>query len=766
MKKRKLLNIASIVCFISLLSTTIAYATTSNTDLITYESPETDFTAKKISHPGNGLMQSDGIINYEGTDVADRGQSYSWSSVGYGDYMYVGTCYAAMVQTLDSLAAQNGMDKELIYAMVDAAFNGTLYTRDLINNPDNNTTRSVLLKINVKTYEVTVIQDSNKKLGGYRNAIEFNDKLYFSVASSNPYILEVDPKTDETKVVYTCENPNVPVNTFISTGIRGLAVVNDTLFASSIGKDGASIIASTNPSEGQSSFNVVATQDDLLDYPAYHYYDSIFGGSVWDMIGFNDKLYVTVVTGKKDLSTGVNNKTAFAMFCGEKNEETNKYDFHLVIGDENDGAKYPYGLGAERSGAANLAVYNDHLYIGGYNDPMIALPNVLFILDFKDIYLDLSSPVNLYRMDKDENIEMVIGDSNELFPEATGNMGAGFNNNMNQYVWKMEEYDNKLFVGTFDISGLAYPLMQFTNGDILNMSTEEWKSQINYIKVFLDLLFNSNKENKNTKNIINEVETLTDEQISDIESSLESGDLSNNYYDEALQEKLTSLADELSDLSTLINSNNSEEFFNSYEDLVNLYNSIKDNLSEKLQVIIEKILNNENLQNLQYFIKTCAYLSQAERGFDLFSTEDGVNFSTITRNGFGDPYNHGCRVFAKTNDGLCVGTANPFYGTQIWKLNSTSSNPEETPDDDNNEDDNNTNEIPDTEDNNTNNNEEDNVNNSTDNTNNSTNTTKPNSTSASTGDNSIYHMILIITLGISVIILVATSKRITWNNRV
>ena len=42
------------------------------------------------------------------------------------------------------------------------------------------------------------------------------------------------------------------------------------------------------------------------------------------------------------------------------------------------------------------------------------------------------------------------------------------------------------------------------------------------------------------------------------------------------------------------------------------------------------------------------------------------NFQTITANGFGDPYNHGLRVFAATDQGLCLGTANPFYGTQIW----------------------------------------------------------------------------------------------------
>lgn len=45
-----------------------------------------------------------------------------------------------------------------------------------------------------------------------------------------------------------------------------------------------------------------------------------------------------------------------------------------------------------------------------------------------------------------------------------------------------------------------------------------------------------------------------------------------------------------------------------------------------------------------------------------------MNVETVTTNGFGDPYNHGCRVFAVTNNGLSIGTANPFYGTQVWSL--------------------------------------------------------------------------------------------------
>ena len=56
-------------------------------------------------------------------------------------------------------------------------------------------------------------------------------------------------------------------------------------------------------------------------------------------------------------------------------------------------------------------------------------------------------------------------------------------------------------------------------------------------------------------------------------------------------------------------------------------------------------------------------------GFEIYCTEDGVNYETITLDGFNDEYNYGCRTFLVGSDGLYIGTANPFYGGQLWKLN-------------------------------------------------------------------------------------------------
>ncbi len=614
---------------------------------VIYNSTTSNYTAQKLSHPNSGPGEIDGIIKYESGEN-DRGQNYSWSAVGYGDYMYVGTCYAAIYTTLKIIAQQNGMSMETFTATMNALYNGTLYMGDSKNNPDD-ANRSVIIKFNVKTGEAKIVDGPNK-FGGFRAAIEFNDKLYFCSTAAAPYLLEIDPENnDSTKKVYTCEKPSDP---FISVSIRGLTVLGDKLIASMIGDNGAYIVASENPSEGQESFKVIGTQEDLLNYPAYHYNDSIFGGSIWDMVSFNNKLYISVVTGKNG------NKQAFALFCGEEDKNTGEWKFRLLVGDKNDGAKYTYGLGADRSGAANLVVHDNHLYIGGYNDPMIALPAVLN-MDFEELYKDLASPVNLWRMDTNENFELVAGEPNALFPKIEGNFGAGLGSNLNQYIWRMESYDGKLFVGTFDIGSLAYPLMQLTNGDILKLSPAELKTQIEYIKELHEIL---------TKNSAEGVAVVND-------------DITENIYElYNTMSKMTSIIGEggISDLK------DSEEFLSLLKLSIAIYERVREHLPEYVTQQLDKLFSEENAENFYYFIGVCNYLREGERGFDLLVSDDGVNFDVITRNGFGDPYNHGLRVFAITDEGLCIGTANPFYGTQLWKISERENNGNLGNDDSNN----------------------------------------------------------------------------------
>ena len=69
---------------------------------------------------------------------------------------------------------------------------------------------------------------------------------------------------------------------------------------------------------------------------------------------------------------------------------------------------------------------------------------------------------------------------------------------------------------------------------------------------------------------------------------------------------------------------------------------------------------------------------EAEGGFDLWRTQDGIHWTCITRTGFGNPCNNGVRTLKSTPVGLFVGTMNFFTeakdpvtgelrgGAEIW----------------------------------------------------------------------------------------------------
>ena len=587
---------------------------------------------EKLTHPEKDVKTTDGIVDYLGgsavgivTDpedknynAGDRGQNYAWSAIGYGDWLYVGTCYAAMGNTLSLMKSSLGdqYDEKVLKATFDAMFNGSFFNTE----EDGGSAKGVLVKINTKTGETKLLMA--KSLNGYsplfRNAVEYHGKLYFcgSVVGANgglPSVWQVDPATDECKAVYTglstLQDYLAAYRQGISTGIRGMCVYHDQLVISNVtmdsttGKSSATLLISGDPEQG---FTQIADSSALFDYPAYRYSDSIYGGSIWDMAEYNNSLYVSICTGTEDNMPDSNTMQSFALVRGDQNAD-GTFTWTPVAGDqEKDGARYTFGIDPERtrSGAANLTVFNDYLYIGEYNDEEIALERILFSktgknangqfgggLDCSFINANLDQSVSLYRMDKNENMELVMGNATGMFPNGSlSGLKSGFGRNENQYIWRMQVYDGKLYVGTFDTSSLLQVMGQFVNGDLLRQSPEAWKSQWEYLKALM----------------------------------------------KALQE---ADADGTGNPSTLAK-------------------AIK--LSNKF------VFQNISVRNIASAIRLLNYLRKAQRGFDLYVSEDGVNFETITTNGFGDPYNHGLRVFAVTDQGLCVGTANPFYGTQVW----------------------------------------------------------------------------------------------------
>ena len=599
----------------------------------TFTYSKNGYSFEKLSHPEKNVKTADGVVDYlgdgavdvvtdpeaEGYNAGDRGQNYAWAAVGYGDWIYVGTCYAAIGNTLSLMKSSLGdeYDNKVLKATFDALYNGTFF----LEEADGGKPKGVLVKINTKTGETKVLMSGtlNGHTPLFRNAIEYHGKLYFcgSVGGGGigflPSVWQVDPETDECKVVYaglnSAKDYAAAYKQGISTGIRGMCVYQDQLVISNVamdaatGKSSATLLISSDPEKG---FAQIADSDSLFNYPAYRYSDSIYGGSIWDMVEYNNSLYVSICTGTLDNMPNKNTMQSFALVRGDRNAD-GTFTWTPVAGDQKkDGARYTFGIDPERtrSGAANLMVFNDYLYIGEYNDEEIALERVLFSktgknadgqfgggLDCRFLNANLDQSVNLYRMDKNENMELVVGNSTKMFPNGSlSGLKSGFGRNENQYIWRMEVYDGKLYVGTHDASSLLECFGQFVNGNLLKRTPSEWKDQWNYLKALMEAL--ATVDPNGTGN--------------------------------------------------------------------------PDALAQTIKFSYNFVFKNITVRNIASAIKLLNYLRTAKRGFDLYVTEDGVNFETITIDGFGDPYNHGLRVFATTDQGLCLGTANPFYGTQIW----------------------------------------------------------------------------------------------------
>lgn len=715
----------------ALLTATALPAFAEGTQKVTYTAG--NYTFEKISHPTKGTMSADGIVDYIGdgavnviTDpsdpnynAGDRGQNYSWSAVAYGDWMYVGTCYSAMGNTLTLMQNILGdkFDKDVMEAALKAMFNGTFY----YGHEDGVDGGGILVKVNTKTGETKLLMSNS--LNGmaplFRNAIAYNGKLYFCGSvhvngrSGLPSVYEIDPTDDSYKAVYvglsSMQDYGAAYKKGISTGIRGMCVYNGKLVISNVfadattGKSGATILASSNPSEG---FTVIASQDDLFDYPAYTYRDSIYGGSVWDMVEYNGHLYVSICTGTEENAPDDNTMQSFAIVRGDEKAD-GTFTWTPLIGDqEKDDARYTFGIDPERtrSGAANLIVYKDHLYIGEYNDEQIAMERILFNktgegsdgslggVDCSFVNANLEQSVNLYRMDKDENIELLVGDATTMFPNGgISGIGSGFGHNENQYIWRMEVYDGKLYIGTFDTSSLLEPIGQFSNGDIIGMTPEQWATQLQYIKELLELLYEKNKTNPvATYEMQATPETATpetamymDDMAVEVEDSFASEAA-------ALTDMMEIAPDVLgndTEVAVLSPENSVEDRITSLQDFSDYYETMLDqyeqlaaeyDLGDDLKDAFEKLLNQETWDKIKSVLVCLHYMRTASRGFDMYVTSDGVNFETLTTSGFGDPYNHGLRVFAVTNQGLCLGTANPFYGTQLWIQRKTETKPQPT----------------------------------------------------------------------------------------
>ena len=122
----------------------------------------------------------------------------------------------------------------------------------------------------------------------------------------------------------------------------------------------------------------------------------------------------------------------------------------------------------------------------------------------------------------------------------------------------------------------------------------------------------------------------------------------------------------------------SEDFSDTYGEIVDEFMAVVPNapqIPDSMKKLYDTLVKLTSKENMKAYFKALPYLSQSKRGFNLFEIvdngENGVSVSTVTDEGFGDPFNHGLRIFCNTDNYMMIGTANPFYGTQLWRVANT-----------------------------------------------------------------------------------------------
>ena len=466
----------------------------------------------------------------------------------------------------------------------------------------------------------------------------------------------------------------------VANGVHGLLVYDGEILMclatdnyDGKGTPGGIIVASSDPTAGLDSWRRIADQDDFDGLPAVMKTDGLNGGGVWDIIEYKGALYGTIVTDKS--TNGTINKQGFAMYRGTKNAD-GSFNWTQVIGDHGSSG-YGFGLGINYSMSCNMWVYDGYLYLGTYNDPMLDLAEVPANGNFELLYNDLDHSIYLYRMDVNGNFQQIGGkDDNPNFPNGPiGNLGAGLGNNSNQYVWRYGEHNGELYIGTYDTSTLTYQFTQITDGKVANMDYADISGRAEVLKdavlevlqqhdnPYLNWVLDNVRFTKYTASLYQKLAGFATDMSADKNPVPAYREMLADY--EAFKEKVEKYLNIELSAQTFTDDYAEQTGIAVYSADPQSLSDLKDSLRKAVQDIfaaLDKAVYDETIHNFVFYFGCNYYAQQSENGFDLLVSNDGVNFDAITRDGFGDASNHGLRTICSTENGVYMGTANPYYG--------------------------------------------------------------------------------------------------------
>ena len=640
---KKLKTIIIILLFLATSLTTYAYAVDSgNTNNLKIE---------KVSNPDAGEGEADGLV-----EGGDRETSYAWAMATRGDYIYIGTnrnIVGSVADTFAKAMESAGVSQDVAWRLINSMTNNEIPRPTTEDGGE-------IFKYNMTTGEMKKIYTAEAGVA-FRMAVEFEGDLYFAsysaVAGADNYIYKID-ENDNMTIAFTSSN---------GTSLRASCVYDDKLLFGGVDarieldegyEDYQKLAILEKDPNDDTKWERIADYKDFKDYGADAAVYSTIASPIWDMCTYNGYIYAVIP-----------NSRGMVMFKGhpaEGDEQANEYGWYWeeVIGKYNGVnnlglAEDPEGYTGEEAGLVTMTAtpftFKDQLYLMNFDNTISATVSAVTGIvseianrdvkpsDYlKTMYITLNNPQKLWKYNKE----------NGKFEEVEG-FSKYMKNNCIEYVWRAETYNDELYITTMD-SAILYKYIKNLKGtyfvDLTDEELEGLNSKIDELLSTIDGIGSGIEQIDQIKSILENFKVMLDE----FKTSMNDGEA---FFDFVIKyEELIGQIEELgSGENPLINM--------AGEEFVELYNKF----------------DWEGLKMYAYIAKT---IDNDVWGFDLLKSSDGENFEIVTDSGFNDKYNYGGRSLIATDNGLYVGTANPFYGAQLWRISYETDDPDpENPDD-------------------------------------------------------------------------------------
>ena len=254
---------------------------------------------------------------------------------------------------------------------------------------------------------------------GYRGMLDYTEAdgteaLYIGSCSSRAmYGVAVPPgrilrTVDGANFTPIPQDPGTYLGNIGSACFRGSVQFNGKFYGVATNFKGSGIlIESANPQLGNNSFRQV----------------SPFGQLVYEFAAFNNNLYVSFSSPQG--------------FSIHKTSATGKlpYSYKTIF------AKGGYKASHPNQNVVSMKVFNNKLYIGGDG------------VQSSGTIPDLGA--ELFRVNADDTWDLLVGTSRNTpngQKNALSGLDVGFGWSLNEHMWRMEIFDGRLYIGTFDAS--------------------------------------------------------------------------------------------------------------------------------------------------------------------------------------------------------------------------------------------------------------------------------------------------------------------------